>query len=133
MIRHVGNVLLLLSALLATGFVVLYLFVARWWASEAGRHLMAFNTVIAVVLWLSVIRVFVPGSANVAWFAWLRTGVFAFVPVVLGWRLWMLVRVQVLDRRHERRGYTKPSKRGGYSGSVDASDVPPPTRRDGTR
>jgi hypothetical protein len=131
MIRHVGNALLLLSALLATGFVVLYLFVARWWASEAGRHLMAFNTVIAVVLWLSVIRVFVPGSANVAWFAWLRTGVFAFVPVVLGWRLWMLVRVQVLDRRYERRGYTKPSKRGGYSGSADASDVPPPTRRDG--
>jgi hypothetical protein len=131
MIRHVGNVLLLLSALLATGFVVLYLFVARWWASEAGRHLMAFNTVIAVVLWLSVIRVFVPGSANVAWFAWLRTGVFAFVPVVLGWRLWMLVRVQVLDRRYERRGYTKPSKRGGYRGGGDAKDVPPPTRGDG--
>jgi hypothetical protein len=104
MIRHVGNVLLLLSALLATGFVVLYLFVARWWASEAGRHLMAFNTVIAAVLWLSVIRVFVPGSAELAWFAWLRVGVFAFVPVVLGWRLWMLVRVQILDRRRERRG-----------------------------
>jgi hypothetical protein len=97
-IRLLGNALLLVSAALATGFVVVYLSVAQWWRSEMGRHLIAFNAVIAAVLWLSVVRVFVPGSADLVWFNWLRLVVFAGVPVVLGWRLWMLIKVQMLRR-----------------------------------
>jgi hypothetical protein len=31
----------------------------------------------------------------------------------------------------ERRGKTRPGKRGGYRGGGDAKDVPPPTRGDG--
>jgi hypothetical protein len=77
---------------------VVYQITARWWEREDGRHVMSFMFVIAAVLVLSVIRVYVPGSADLLWFNVLRLVVFAFVPVVLGWRLVMLLRAQVFRR-----------------------------------
>jgi hypothetical protein len=98
-IRVVGNVLLAASGLFATAFVVLYSVTARWWRSPMGRNVMSLMFVIGAVLDLSVIRIFVPGSVDLLWFNILRLVVFAFVPVVLGWRLWLLIKVQVLRRR----------------------------------
>lgn len=104
MIRFLGNLLIVLSAILATGFVVLYWVTAPWWRSDMGRNVQALMGVIALVLDLSVVRIFVPGALDLLWFNLLRLVVFAFVPVVLGWRLWLLWRVQVRDRRRERDG-----------------------------
>lgn len=104
MIRYLGNGLILLSAVFATSFVVLYWVTAPWWRSPMGRNVQALMFVIALVLDLSVVRIFVPGSVDLLWFNILRLIVFAFVPVVLGWRLWLLWRVQVLDRRRDRNG-----------------------------
>lgn len=98
MIPVLGNILLFISALIATAFVLLYAVSARWWQSEEGRHLMSFNAVISAVLWLSVIRVWVPIPPDTPWFAVLRLVVFGLVPIVLGWRLYLLVKVQILRR-----------------------------------
>jgi len=102
-IRILGNLLLLLSALLATGFVVVYWITAPWWRTAMGRNVFSLMAVIAAVLDLSVIRVFLPVTADVLWFGILRLIVFAFVPVVLALRLWLLIKIQIRDRRRERR------------------------------
>lgn len=99
MIRLLGNLLVLLSAMEATAFVIVYALTAPWWRSEFGRNVQALMFAIALVLDLSVVRIFVPGSVDLAWFNILRLVVFALVPVVLGMRLWLLVKVQVLRRR----------------------------------
>ena len=104
MIRVVGNLLVLLSAIEASGFVVVYWATAPWWRSPMGRNVMSLMFVIALVLDLSVVRIFVPGAVDLLWFNILRLVVFALVPVVLGMRLWLLVKVQVMDRRQERDG-----------------------------
>lgn len=95
----VGNVALIASTVLAIAFVALYASTARWWETESGRNVMAFMAVVAVQLTLSVVRIF--SLVRGEWFLWLRLGTFVFVPVVLAWRLWMLVRVQILDNRAE--------------------------------
>jgi hypothetical protein len=99
MIVWLGNALLVLSAIFATAFVVLYAVAAPWWRGQIGRNVMALMFVIAAVLDLSCIRVLVPVTVDVTWFAILRVVVFAFVPVVLGQRLWLLIKVQILRRR----------------------------------
>jgi hypothetical protein len=93
--RLIGNALIVLSAIEALAFVAMYSVVARWWRSEVGRNIMALMGVIAAVLVLSTIRIIFGDNS---WFAWLRLGVFAGVPVVLARRLWLLWRVQVRDR-----------------------------------
>lgn len=102
MIQVLGNLLILLSAVEATAFVVVYAMLAPWWRSDVGRNVMSLMFVIAMVLDLSVIRIYVPVTADVLWFAILRLIVFALVPVVLGMRLWLLWRVQVRDRPRRR-------------------------------
>lgn len=109
MIRALGNLLLLISALFATGFVVLYWLTAPWWRSPFGRNIMSLMGVIAAVLVLSAIRVFAPVTADVLWFAVLRLIVFAFVPVVLGMRLWLLWKVQVRYRDREPTDAVQPN------------------------
>jgi cytochrome bd-type quinol oxidase subunit 1 len=102
-IRVIGTALLLLSALLASGFVGLYAVTARWWRSEMGRDIMRLMMVIAGVLDLSAIRALIPATGGTLWFSILRLIVFAFVPVALGMRLWLLWKTQVQDRRLTRR------------------------------
>lgn len=101
----IGNVLLFVSALIATVFVVLYWLVAPWWRSATGRNIQALMAVLAAVLNLSVIRVWVPVPPDTWWFAILRVIVFAPVPIVLGSFLWHLIKIQILDRR--RNGATR--------------------------
>lgn len=80
----VGTVLVWLAAVPATASVVKHAF-TPWRDTPAGRHLMAYMGVIALVLILYAARTVVP--EDTAWFAWLRLAVFAAVPVVLAWRL----------------------------------------------
>lgn len=99
MIAALGSFLLLVSAIEATAFVVLYWVTAPWWRTPMGRNIMSLMFVIAAVLDLSAIRVYAPITVHVLWFAVLRLIVFSLVPVVLGMRLWLLWKVQVSDRR----------------------------------
>lgn len=92
----IGNGLLILTTVMAWLFVLLYHLSAPWWRSEAGRNLMSMMAVIAAVLSLSAGRIIADASED--WFVWLRTAVFAATPVVIGWRTWMLWRVQYKGR-----------------------------------
>lgn len=93
MIRLLGDTLVVLSAILCWVFVVAYhrLTGGAWRRSEAGRHLMAMKTVFGLVLTLAVVRL---AGLDSVWFALLRTITFLGVPIVLIWRLAMLVRAQ---------------------------------------
>lgn len=94
----VGNVLVIVSTLLALAIVVLYHLSSPWRRSEAGRHLMTFTAVIAVVLLLTAIRVVAGAGLDTPWFQWVRTVVFVGVPIVLAWRLAILWRAQFRGR-----------------------------------
>lgn len=96
----VGSVLLSAAGLIGTASVAVHARV-RWWASEMGRHLMAYMTVIAAVLDLGAIR-FITGG-DTWWFALLRTAVFAAVPVVLAQRLRLQLKAQRTERAARRQ------------------------------
>ncbi len=89
----IGNVLLMLTAALAGAIVLVYA-TTRWWETAAGRNVMAFMACVAAVTGLHVLRLWYVGGLV---FLWLRVAVFALVPLVLAWRLWMLIRAQFLD------------------------------------
>lgn len=108
-----GNALLHLTTAEAWLFIVLYHLSAPWWRTEAGRHVMAFMGALAAVLTLSSLRLLTGPPAQpaaVTWFTWLRIIVFATIPVVVGWRLWMLWRAQYRGRTWaEIRGRRRPA------------------------
>jgi hypothetical protein len=97
--RQIGNILIWWAAIVGTASVVVHARV-RWWDSEMGRHLMAYMTVIAAVLVLSVLRTIVGDSW---WFALVRLIVFIGVPVAMTQRLWLQIKAQRAeqDRRRE--------------------------------
>lgn len=102
----VGTALVVTSAALAVACVVAQGMLARWWKSPAGRHVMAFQAVLAACLGLWALRLVVPDGA---WFIALRLAAFTGVPVVLGWRL--LIIVQTWRRmRREHRESTKEAQ-----------------------
>ncbi len=89
---------------LSLAFVVVY-GLSRWWEHESGRNMMAFDFVIMLVTGLSLARLIFDDHT---WFLWLRVCVLAFVPIIIGWRLLMLIRVQYFtldDRSAETRRY----------------------------
>jgi hypothetical protein len=91
--QEIGTVLVLLSAALAWMFVAGYHLSARWWTSEAGRHLMTFTAVLAVVLTLWSVGALTATKGT--WWLVVRLVAFAGVPVSLGWRAWLLWRLQI--------------------------------------
>ncbi|NUW45531.1 putative phage holin [Nonomuraea rhodomycinica] len=99
LIQHAGTALITISALLAVGCVVVHSALARWWKTAAGRHAFSFEAVLALSLTLWVVRLALP---NWEWFTLLRLAAFALVPVVLAWRL--VIIVQVWRRSHQRKG-----------------------------
>jgi hypothetical protein len=97
----VGNAVLVLTAVLAVTFCVLYTAWEPWWRSELGRHLFTYSAVVAAVLVLSVIRVVSGVGLETPWFQALRLITFAGMPFVIGWRiaiLWRIHRDKVRDR-----------------------------------
>lgn len=95
----VGNALVVVTAMLAWTFVVTYHVRARWWETETGRNVMAFMAVVAAVCTLAAIRIVAGAGLDTPWYAWLRVAVFAPVPVVIAWRILLLVRAQAEVRR----------------------------------
>lgn len=94
MVHVIGNVLIVISALECWAFVALYHLSAPWRHSEMGRHIMTFMIVFAVVLTMLAVRV-IAGIGNTCGLdSPFEAAVFTAVPVVLGWRVWLLLKEQ---------------------------------------
>lgn len=84
-----GNVLLILTAVLAVACVAAQALLARWWETSGGRHVMAFQGVLAAVLTLWALRVWLP---DLGWLVVARGLAFGGLPVVFTWRLLIILR-----------------------------------------
>jgi len=99
--QMLGTVGVFLSAALSTAGFAIFATTARFWHSRGGWHVFWFMLILAWVLDLAVIRTL---FGDVPWFAWLRAGTFAVgMPLVLGWRSWIIFDLQFL-RRHRQVG-----------------------------
>lgn len=99
LVQHLGTVLILTSASLATACVVAQGMLARWWKTPAGRHTFVFQGVFALCLDLWALRIVVPDGS---WFLVARLAAFCGVPVVLGWRLDIIIRTWQRERRKRK-------------------------------
>lgn len=99
LVKHLGTVLILTSAALATACVVAQGLLARWWKTGAGRHTFVFQGVFALCLDLWAVRLVVPEGD---WFLVARLVAFTGVPVVLGWRLEIIIRTWRRERRKRK-------------------------------
>lgn len=105
MIHLLGTVGLYVGTLAAFAFVASYQLFARWWASEEGRHMMSFTTVLALALGYFSYRTLttpalpLPRGTELA-----RTLIFNAIAWVLVWRCWLLGRKQIWAswRRHSK-------------------------------
>jgi hypothetical protein len=91
----VGNALVVVSALISLTFIIVYHLRAYWWRTSDGRHVFTFMAVIAAVLTSAAMRVLL---GDPEWYTWLRVVVFSGVPVVLAWRLAILLSTQTRRR-----------------------------------
>lgn len=96
----IGSVLIVVTALLALACVAAQALLARWWTTSAGRHVMAFQAVIAALASLWALRVWFP---NAEWLLVARLIAFACLPPVLAWRLAIIVRTWRDKRREHPR------------------------------
>ncbi|MEV0830909.1 MULTISPECIES: hypothetical protein [Streptosporangiaceae] len=97
-LRVAGSALVVASALLAVACVVAQALLARWWQTPSGRHVFVFQGVLAACLSLWAARLFFPDGD---WWQFARLVAFAGVPVVLAWRLQIIIRTW-RSKRHER-------------------------------
>ena len=106
-----GNIGVVASAAIATVGLVGFVSLARFWRSRGGWHVFWYMLVIAVVLDLVLVRLVFGDSP---WFAWLRAGIFAFgMPLVLGWRLWIIFDLQLRRRYRKLLAYADRRQQGG--------------------
>jgi len=98
LVHLIGSLLVVVTALLAIACVAAQALLARWWSTPAGRHVFAFQAVLALCLGLWAARLFAPDGE---WFQVARLVAFALVPWVLAWRL--LIIVQTWRKRRRQR------------------------------
>jgi hypothetical protein len=105
----VGSLFVMLSAFMATGFIIDYHRFSHggWRRDPFGRHLMAYVSVDAVVLILGTIRFLGGASLDTGWFAWMRIIVFLGVPWTIGWR-WLILR-RLYKRQTDTTEMPEPS------------------------
>lgn len=99
--QQAGTVLIVVSAVLALAVVAAHQLLARWQATPAGRHAFTFEAVLALSLTLWAVRLVVPEGD---WFLLARLVAFALVPVILAWRLAIIVQTWRLHRRNRKAG-----------------------------
>lgn len=103
MLQIIGDALVVFTAALAWAFVIMYHWMAPWWRSQVGWHVMTYSAVVAAVLTLSVVRMIGGASLDTPWFAVVRLVVFAGVPLAIGWRIAILWRAQRRGGGHRGR------------------------------
>ncbi|MET8866545.1 hypothetical protein ABZW11_26705 [Nonomuraea sp. NPDC004580] len=96
-----GSILIGVSALLSLAVVATHQMLARWERTAAGRHAFLFEAVLALSLTLWALRVAIPEGQ---WFLAARLAAFALVPVVLAWRLIVIIQTWRRTRRTRRGG-----------------------------
>lgn len=94
-VATVGNVLVVVSAVLAVLVVVIYGRVP-FWRTPTGLQLMVKAVEIAAVLVLAAVAVW---YRNDTWFPVVRVVVFAPFPFVLAWQIWLILVAQARDAR----------------------------------
>jgi ABC-type multidrug transport system permease subunit len=97
-----ARILLDISAAIAVLTIVLYQIVADWWKTVEGRHVMSYMACLAVLLCFSVYESYVIPPK---WFLWVHLALFTTLPMVLGWRFWLLVQYQIVSwkEREEKK------------------------------
>ncbi|RCG32003.1 hypothetical protein DQ384_05525 [Sphaerisporangium album] len=95
----VGTVLVVLSAVLADACVAAQMLLARWWRTSQGIHVFVFQAALGLCLSLWALRLIVPDGD---WFLFARTASFAAIPVVLAWRLSIIIRTWRQARRQRK-------------------------------
>lgn len=109
----------------ALGFILLYTIVAPWWKSALGWSIVALDGSIALTLLPSVIHHWAGVStADAPVFAWFTVGAFALVPMVIAWRAWILVRLQIRHRQDVPSN--RPTSLPGPSGASAHPEDPVP-------
>ncbi|PRX95559.1 putative phage holin [Allonocardiopsis opalescens] len=96
MLHLAGDLLVHTTTVLALACVIWHGLTARWWESEAGRHVMSFMASLAAVLvWVSIRNLIgeFPGYEVI------RLILFATVPAVFAHRLYLLVKRWRLQRQ----------------------------------
>jgi len=99
LVHLAGSALVVVSALLAIACVVSQALLARWWETSGGRHVFAFQAVLAACLSLWAVRLLFPAGD---WFQVPRLVAFALVPLVLAWRLRIIVQTWRKARRQRK-------------------------------
>lgn len=99
LVYAVGSVLVVISAVLADACVLAQALLARWWQTPQGRHVFAFQAALGLCLSLWTLRLVVSDGPL---FLVARMASFALVPVVLAWRLVVIIRTWHQARRNRR-------------------------------
>lgn len=106
--QTLGTIGVYLSAALATAGFVCFVTLARFWKSQGGWLVFWDLLLISWVLDLASIA----HLADPPWFAWLRVATFAVgFPLVLAWRLWIILDLQVRQRRRVLKMYREPDRK----------------------
>lgn len=97
--QAIGTIGLYLSAVLSTAGFAAFASLARFWHSRGGWHVFWYMLMISWVLDLASLAHLFGDSPT---FAWVRAVSFAVgMPIVLGWRSWIVFDLQLLRRfRH---------------------------------
>ena len=103
-----GTIGIHLSAVISTVGLVLFVGLARFWRSRGGWHVFWYMLMISWVLDLSSIS----HLFDAPWFVWLRVATFAVgMPLVLGWRSWIIFDLQLMRRWRTAQAYRKADSR----------------------
>ena len=100
-----ANVLIVITAVIALACVAAQALLARWWRTPAGRHVFAFQAVLAAIATLWALRVWFPDNDTIRA---ARSLAFLGLPVVLGWRLAIIVRTWRAERRARKAHQEDP-------------------------
>jgi drug/metabolite transporter (DMT)-like permease len=78
-------------------FALMYLVFAPWWKTPTGRNIMAVMGSMALALgyfaWAIAVKRVPPG------FFPIRAILFTGIALAIGWRVWMLIKAQFLQRK----------------------------------
>lgn len=103
--HQLGTLGVYLSAALATVGFLAFVTMARFWRSRGGWFVFWDLLLITWILDLSSIS----HLWDPPWFAWTRVATFAIgFPVVLAWRCWVILDLQLLRRGHRDGAYREP-------------------------
>lgn len=98
-IQYAQATIIVITFVASLAFVALYSAVARWWLSPWGRNIVALDSALALTLLPSVIHhTFGVNTVDSPFFAWFTLGSFALVPVVIVWRMAILLGRQLRRR-----------------------------------